>query len=443
MAKKKKDLTPYQQARRQFVQQRVEARGVEGTPEQRAQFRQRFDVLASTVEGRGKIAQQLGVEEPKAFRRMLATEMPSRSDLPTDTTGGGTSYKAPTAKEITAGWQQAVKSGSYKVPTPKTQTKITQPVVTPTSSKPTGNAWTNRRNNIIGQGINYPGRNVVEGIINPFGQKNPLTDYSPKGLAKAAGVEIAEAVALAGPGAKVAAKGLQAGASVMKLGLRLTARFLPKSKQSGTNRFGGVGKESYGPAVPPKEPLALGPGPSPVSSAASAGKSNVAPRGTRLRINTKGGVGGKPYGPQVPAGVTRPTPPSGPLPSQTRMYDELGQQIDDYQSTLGNLKGGKTPSGKPASSKPATRKPSTKSAPKKSDPDAPKLARPEAEDDAAYALAQMKNRFPGMTEKDVPFIQGLNRAQQAIEKKSSGWESYAKWMKNPQTVATLRRLRGK
>ena len=409
MAKKKKDLTPYQQARRQFVQQRVEKRGVEGTPEQRAQYRKRFDVLASTVEGRGKIAQQLGVEEPKAFRRMLATEMPSRSDLPTDTTGGGTQYKTPTAKEITAGWQQAVKSGSYKVPTPKTQTKITQTVVTPTSSKSTGNAWTNRRSNIIGQGINYPGRNVVEGIINPFGQKGPIKDFSPKGLAKAAGGEIVEAIALAGPGAKVAAKGLQAGASVMKLGLRLTAKLLPKSKQSGTNRFGGVGKESYGPAVPPKEPLALGPGPSPVSSAASAGKSNVAPRGTRLRINTKGGVGGKPYGPQVPAPAATAKP-----------------------ATV-----------KPASSKPAAKKPSTKSAPKKSDPDAPKLARPEAEDDAAYALAQMKNRFPGMTEKDVPFIQGLNRAQQAIEKKSSGWESYAKWMKNPQTVATLRRLRGK
>jgi hypothetical protein len=417
MAKKKKDLTPYQQARRQFVQQRVEKRGVEGTPEQRAQYRKRFDVLASTVEGRGKIAQQLGVEEPKAFRRMLATEMPSRSDLPTDTTGGGTQYKTPTAKEITAGWQQAVKSGSYKVPTTKTQTKITQTVVTPTSSKSTGNAWTNRRSNIIGQGINYPGRNVVEGIINPFGQKGPIKDFSPKGLAKAAGGEIAEAVALVGPGARVAAKGLQAGASVMKLGLRLTAKLLPKSKQSGTNRFGGVGKESYGPAVPPKEPLAIGPGPSPVSVAASAGKSNVVPRGARLRINTKGGVGGKPYGPQVPA----TTPAAATKSATTKVTATKG-------STKTTTTKGST-----------TRATTTK----KSDPDAPKLARPEAEDDAAYALAQMKNRFPGMTEKDVPFIQGLNRAQQAIEKKSSGWESYAKWMKNPQTVATLRRLRGK
>jgi hypothetical protein len=424
MAKKKKDLTPYQQARRQFVQQRVEQRGVEGTPEQRAQYRKRFDVLASTVQGRGKIAQQLGVEEPKAFRRMLATEMPSRSDLPTDTTGGGTQYKTPTAKEITAGWQQAVKSGSYKVPTPKTQTKITQTVVTPTSSKSTGNAWTNRRSNIIGKGIDYPGRQVFESITNPFGQKGPIKDWSAKGLAKVVGGELGEA-AFAVPASRVAGGTMKAGAAVMKYGIKQLARFMPRLGQSDVNRFGGVGKEPYGPQVPAggnKPMLELGPGPAPapapssVSSAASAGKSTTPPK-TNLRLNKKGGYGGKPYGPEVPAA----TPASATKSATTKVTATKG-------STKTTTTKGST-----------TRATTTK----KSDPDAPKLARPEAEDDAAYALAQMKNRFPGMTEKDVPFIQGLNRAQQAIEKKSSGWESYAKWMKNPQTVATLRRLRGK
>jgi hypothetical protein len=84
----KKDLTPYQQARRQFVQARVQKRGVAGTPEERKKFRQRFDVLAQTVEGRGKIARNVmpeaSQEDRKSFRRMLATEMPARK------TGTGT-----------------------------------------------------------------------------------------------------------------------------------------------------------------------------------------------------------------------------------------------------------------------------------------------------------------------------------------------------------------
>jgi hypothetical protein len=353
---------------------------------------------------------------------MLATEMPSRSDLPTDTTGGGTQYKTPTAKEITAGWQQAVKSGSYKVPTPKTQTKITQPVITPTSSKSTGNAWTNRRSNIIGQGINYPGRNIVEGMVSPFGRKGPITDFSPKGLAKAAGMEIAEA-AFAVPASNIAGGALKAGSAAMKYGLKHLARLMPNLGKGDINKFGGVGKKPYGPSAPTggsKPMLELGPGPAPapssVSSAASAGKS-TAPSKTNLRLNKKGGYGGKPYGPEVPAA----TPAAATKSATTKTTTTKG-------STKTTTTKGST-----------TRATTTK----KSDPDAPKLARPEAEDDAAYALAQMKNRFPGMTEKDVPFIQSLNRAQQAIEKKSSGWQSYANWMKNPQTVATLRRLRSK
>jgi len=411
MAKKKKDLTPYQQARRQFVQQRVERRGVEGTPEQRAQFRQRFDVLAGTKEGRGKIARQLNVEDPKAFRRMLATEMRARSNLPTtgDTRIKGSTYKVPNAKEVTAGWQQAVKSGSYKVPTPATKTPIVSPPVTKTSSKSSGNIFTNRRSNIIGKGIDYPGRAAFERILNPLGQSGPIKDLSAKGIAKAVGGEIAEGL-IAYPQAGAIAGTLKAGAAVSRFGLKTLARFMPRLGDASINKFGGVGKKPYGPQAPAggsKPMLELGPGPAPapssVSSTASAGKSTAAPRAARIRINAKGGVGGKPYGPQAPASST-------PAPA-TKTVTKTKTQ--------------------------------TKTAAKKSDPDATKPARPEAEDDAAYALAQMKNRFPGMTEKDIPFIKSLNRAQQAIEKKSSGYEGYAKWLKNPQTVATLRRLRSK
>ena len=72
----KKNVTPYKKARREFVQSKLAAKGLEGTPEERAQFRQRFDVLAQTKEGRTKLAQRslagAPQEERVNYKRMLA-----------------------------------------------------------------------------------------------------------------------------------------------------------------------------------------------------------------------------------------------------------------------------------------------------------------------------------------------------------------------------------
>lgn len=438
---KKKDLTPYQKARRQFVQQRVEARGVEGTPEERKQFRQRFDVLASTVEGRGKIARQLNVEEPKTFRRMLATEMPGRKlDNTSGGSTGGTSYKVPTAQEITAGWQKAVSSGTYKVPTTSKKASsssastggtTTGPVIQKTSS---GNWWTNRRSNIIGQGINYPGRQTLNNLMNPLGKGGPITDWSPKGLAKYVGYEAAEA-AIIFPATRVAAGTLKAGAAVSRFGLKTVARFMPKLGDKTINPRGGVGKNPYGPPAPaggPKPQLALGPGPAPASSsaAASASRSTAASRGPR--INTKGGVGSKPYGPAAPKTQPKTQTKTQPKTSTTKSSKD---ELSEIEAEFGKVKFADADAARSAASKtqPKTR---PKTQPKT------KTSKEEAED-LAYTVAQMKNRFPGMTEKDIPFIGSLGRAQIAIEKRASGWESYQKWLSSPQTQATLRRLRGK
>jgi hypothetical protein len=226
---------------------------------------------------------------------------------------------------------------------------------------------------------------------------------------------------------------LQATTSIAKAGSRIAGKLFPKSATAkGVNRFGGVGKKAYGPDVPAKtEQLALGPGPAPtpapstVSSATSAGKSTAAPRAARIKINTKGGVGGKPYGPEVPPA------PSTSTTGSSRLSEILRQGEAKGTGTKGT-----------GTKKTGAKGTGTKGTGTKKDPDAPKLANSEA-DDAAYFAAQLKNRFPGATEKDLPFIQKLNRAQETIGKRGPGWESYGKWLKNPQTQATLARLRRK
>ena len=452
MAKKK--LTPFEKAQRQFVQARLAETGLEASPETRQRFRQRFETLAAEKQGRTKLAQKLlptaAPEERKGFKRMLATELPARGDVGGGTGGTTPSYKVPTAKDITAGWQQAVKSGSYKVPTPATKapTVSTQQTST-TSSKSKGNVFTNRRENIIGKGINYPGRRFVEGITNPFGGSGPIKDFSVKGIAKVAGQELAEAATVVGPIAKVGSKLVQGTSAIGKFGWRQITKLAPTTGAKGVNRFGGVGKVPYGPSVPA----------SPVSAAASAGKSTAATRATTLRLNAKGGYGGKPYGPQVPASTKAPAS----LPkSATNQFGGVGSK------PYGPAKPAAT---KPAATKPATTKPSTAKpastkgpkiskadeakieaefgkpkladvAPKATTKKGPKISKADAED-LAYQAAQAKNRFPGATDKDMPFIQKLNRAQQAIENKSAGYQSYANWLKNSQTQATLARLRRK
>ena len=427
MAKKK--LTPFEKAQRQFVQARLAETGLEASPETRQRFRQRFETLAAEKQGRTKLAQKLlptaAPEERKGFKRMLATELPARGDVGGGTGSGTTpSYKVPTAKDITAGWQQAVKSGSYKVPTPATKapTVSTQQTST-TSSKSKGNVFTNRRQNVIGKGINYPGRSFVEGVTSPFGKSGPIKDFSVKGIAKVAAEELGEA-SFSVPASQVAKGGLRAGASVLKFGLKGLSRLLPKLGDASINKYGGVGKGPYGPSVPSAPS-------SPVSAAVSAGKSTALPK-TNLRLNQKGGYGGKPYGPQVPASTKAPASlPKG----TTNKFGGVGSKPYGPAKPAAT----KPAATKPAATKPAATKPSTA---KPASTKAPKISKADAED-LAYQAAQAKNRFPGATDKDMPFIQKLNRAQQAIENKSAGYQNYANWLKNSQTQATLARLRRK
>jgi len=241
MAKKK--LTPYEQAQRQFVQSRIAQSGQPATPELRARYRQRFQNLAQEKAGRTKIAQRVlpegTAEERKSFKRMLATELPSRNVTTTTTTT--TTPTGPSYPRVTSLAQEDKRlqrsRGTMGPAAPKTQTtsggqgdrgKYT---IGQATSGITG-AISNRRNNIIGQGINYPGRNVIESITNPFGGKGGV-EMSGKGIAKAVGIEAAEALTLVG-GSRVAAGGIKGLKTVLGFGLRQVGRLLPKTEQTTT-----------------------------------------------------------------------------------------------------------------------------------------------------------------------------------------------------------------
>jgi hypothetical protein len=408
MAKKK--LTPYEEAQRQFVRARLQETGKEKSPETRQQFRQRFDTLAAEKEGRTRLAQKLlpgeGAEERRNFKRMLATDLPARTGTGGTGTGGtgtgGTGTGGTGA--VSTSWQEALRGG---IPaTQKTTTTTTSQTTTvagkileslSTQSPTKGpNAFQNRRNNIIGQGINYPGRNFFDSLANPAGGSGRITDWSAKGLAKVAGQEAKDALAVLpvlGTAFGVA-KGAQlsyryGGRFVATPILKGLAKVLNVGPAKGINKLGGVGKTVYGPGRPPAQ-FALGPG---STTATSTARSVTAQRTARL--NKKGGVGGQPYGPQRPYGPYLP-------PAATT---------------------------KAATTKAATTKASTTKAPLKT------------KDEIVVTKAQGK--FPGATDKDAVFLQKLTRAQQAIEKQSEGYQNYAKWLRNDQTQATIARLKRK
>jgi hypothetical protein len=210
----------------------------------------------------------------------------------------------------------------------------------------------------------------------------------------------------------------------------------------GINKLGGVGKTLYGPGRPPAQ-LALGPG---STTATSTARAVTAQRSVRL--NKKGGVGGQPYGPQQPYGPNLPpaattkaattkaaTTKAATTKAQTKTKtspskSEVEQAEANFVKEFGQPKYG-APGQAP---KGPTGKGPTNKGPKKSK---------EQLDNEAYNVAQVKNRFPGATEKDAPFVAKLNRAQEAIEKQSEGYQNYAKWLRNDQTQATIARLKRK
>jgi hypothetical protein len=396
MAKKK--LTPYEKAQRQFVRARLQETGKEKSPETRQRFRQRFDTLAAEKEGRTRLAQKLlpgeGAEERRNFKRMLATDLPARKSTGATGTGAtgtgatGTGGTGPVAKS----WQESLRGG---IPATKKTTTTTTSQTTTQSSTKGPNVFQNRRNNIIGQGINYPGRNFFDSLANPAGGSGPV-EYSPKGIAKLAGQEAKDALSVL-PVLGAARLGVGGAVTAYKYGGRFVttpvlkglAKVFPRLGGKGVNPLGGVGKVPYGP-VQPSAQLALGPG---STTATSTARAVTAQR--TVRLNKKGGVGGQPYGPQRPYGPYLP-------PAATT---------------------------KAATTKAATTKAATTKAPLKTKEE--------------IVVTKAQGKFPGATDKDAVFLQKLTRAQQAIEKQSEGYQNYAKWLRNDQTQATIARLKRK
>jgi len=194
------------------------------------------------------------------------------------------------------------------------------------------------------------------------------------------------------------------------------------------NKFGGVGKTPYGPTKDNLSPLALNPGP----------KSNLSKAD----------------------------------------FESLSSQIDDYQSTLGNLKSatkaptvGKTPTGAkgptvrinkqggvgskqygPAAPTKATTATKTTSAKtggaktggaKTAKKGGAKTGSKKTGEESLQAgiPTNVTAKYKYATEADKPFLQTLNAAQQEIAKQGPKMRQYTLWLNSPNTQATLRRLR--
>lgn len=418
MAKKK--LTPFEKAQRQFVQARLAETGLEASPETRQRFRQRFENLASEKQGRTKIAQKLlptgTPEERKNFKRMLATDLPPRRDLGTQSPTGYTPQQIAQmrAAASTMGPQLSMVMG------PRLSDIVKPPATTKTAGKATQKSSSlvdKFRSGLISV---VPGLSDVDKSKREFAKGNIVGGVGRLVLGTAQTAATVGSIFLSG------------GTSATALGTTTVTRSatptLTKSAIQAARNAAKIKVPTRGAGGPIRPS-------SPVSAVANAGKSTALPK-TTLRLNAKGGYGGKSYGPQVPA-ATKPaaTKPAATKPATTKPATSKPASTKPSSRISETLKGGDT---KPASTKPASKKPaSTKPASKKP----AKTSKADAED-LAYQAAQIKNRFPGATEKDTKFIDYLTRAQQAIENKSPGYEAYANWLKNPQTQATLRRLRG-
>lgn len=142
--------------KQRFVQARLKETGKEATPEQRAKFRQRFEVLASTKEGRTRIAQ---VVAPKADAKTRAalkkTLIPQSGTGKVDTggTGSGSGSGSTTGKSDKAfpNLKQDflnLQTGSSST-TSTTSTTLPKVVVTPTTLPSNTTPTTMVKNNTL------------------------------------------------------------------------------------------------------------------------------------------------------------------------------------------------------------------------------------------------------------------------------------------------------
>jgi hypothetical protein len=433
MAKKK--LTPYEKAQRQFVRARLQETGKEKSPETRQQFRQRFDTLAAEKEGRTRLAQKLlpgeGAEERRNFKRMLATDLPQRKvDKSSDTTT--TQY---TPDQIAQMRIAAAKFGPQLsmvqksvVPPPAGSFGATQKVgsytgpSSTTSNKSKFPTITNPLALKLSRGLQavVPGLSDVSQARKDFDKGNILGGF---GRLASGTAQTAATVASLFFGGGAASSSSRIVSTASKRPLRPTPPKLPLKG---------------GPVRPiaPKGTSSL-PKPPASTTAASTGRSVTVQRSVRL--NKKGGVGGQPYGPQQPYG------PNLPPAATTKAATTKAATTKAATTKAATTKAATT---KAATNKAAT--PNLRPNPQQQRHRPPKPQRTkgpqktkEQLDDEAYNVAQVKNRFPGATEKDAPFVAKLNRAQEAIEKQSEGYQNYAKWLRNDQTQATIARLKRK
>jgi len=176
MAKSRKE------ARKAFVQARLAATGKEATPEQLAQFRQRFQVLSQSVEGRTKIAQQVlpggTAAERNALKKMLRETNPARgTGSTTDTGGAATNGNGP--KIDLTGVRDAT-------PYRPSSTKQIEQTVKQTGGYVTSDSNKQMRKSVTGYGqpgpittsVTQPGK-IPPGVFESFGPKHPVQPKTP------------------------------------------------------------------------------------------------------------------------------------------------------------------------------------------------------------------------------------------------------------------------
>jgi len=198
MAKSRKET------RKAFVQARLAATGKEATPEQLAQFRQRFQALSQSVEGRTKIAQQVlpggTAAERKALKKMLRETNPMRSTSAVAETGddsaGGTPKpvswfethqypprygqpKPTTPSGVAPTTSTTIPKSTTSTTIPKSTTSTTIPRTTTTTTPKTITATTVPKTTTTSTTpVTQPGK-IPPGVFESFGPKHPVQPKTP------------------------------------------------------------------------------------------------------------------------------------------------------------------------------------------------------------------------------------------------------------------------
>jgi hypothetical protein len=214
----KKD--PYKKIQKRFVESRAQGQGLEYedlTPEQRERFQNRFNTLAQTVEGRGKIAQRLlGPDAPQEQRRGLRQRI--KQNLPGETlpdAGGDQTGPTNNTKQLTMrDFRRAeMQTSSYQPQAPSRRFVNTNPRKSETTTRVTATTqdrgsdrigsgfWSIPKSPVqalkeMGQGImsqvDYTNRAYINPVINVVGKTSeklgggkwkPLPELSKKEIA--------------------------------------------------------------------------------------------------------------------------------------------------------------------------------------------------------------------------------------------------------------------